>query len=316
MAVREALRGDARRGDRLVLRGKAAPGEEQAFAALRNEAAVGNLVVVVEQPFNTRLCARVQLDRPGRARNAVGRLSAFYNILIGEKCRTAALARLAHADLHAGVVDPALLAAGEVLAEEARVLAHLPAAFDLGVGEVGGEKRIQLAPVATDDARAIAKQLPRARGGEEPDLGARQEVALAVVAAQKLGHLLRHDGVRSVGPYEALGIYAAEAENHRRVLHAAAHFTFPAHEGRQPRHGEDVRIAARVDGDLAPDADRPLLRVRDQPLDSFPFQQHTRYRAVEEHLHAGFARQMVGGLAPDERVVHAGPGLAVTHRRR
>src|SRR5687768_15052301 len=122
MAVREALRGDARRGDGLVLRGKAAPGKEQALATLRHEAAVGHLVVVVEQPFDARLRARVQLDRPGRARDAVGRLGACYDILVREKCRAAALARLAHADLHAAVVHVAAFAAGEMVAEEARVL--------------------------------------------------------------------------------------------------------------------------------------------------------------------------------------------------
>ena len=51
-------------------------------------------------------------------------------------------------------------------------------------------------------------------------------------------------------------------------------------------------------------------------LDAFAFQQRARHDAVEEHLHAGFAQQVIGGLAPDERVVHAGPGLAVAHRRR
>jgi len=52
------------------------------------------------------------------------------------------LAGLAHADLHAGVVDPARLATGDMVAEKTRVFAHLPPSLDFRFGEVGGEQRV------------------------------------------------------------------------------------------------------------------------------------------------------------------------------
>src|ERR1700722_15168891 len=51
LAVGKALGGDPRRGHRLVLGRKTAPGHQEALAGNRNEAFVGNVVIIVEQPF-------------------------------------------------------------------------------------------------------------------------------------------------------------------------------------------------------------------------------------------------------------------------
>src|SRR5688500_13483597 len=64
VAVLEALRGDAGRRERLVLRGQAAARGDDVLAGRGHEGEVGDLVDVVEQPLQARPVAAVELYRP------------------------------------------------------------------------------------------------------------------------------------------------------------------------------------------------------------------------------------------------------------
>lgn len=61
--------------------------------------------------------------------------------------------------------------------------------------------------------------------------------------------------------------------------------------------------------------ERAFLRVRREPRDPVAVEQRAGDGGVEEDLHARLAQQVVGRLAPDQRIVHARVGLAVAHRR-
>src|SRR5882757_3874058 len=139
-----------------MLGGKATPGCEQALSALGYEAPEGDLVGIVQKPFHPRLSAGMQLDRPGRAGYAILELGAPNHVLVHQRSDPANLTGLAHPDLHAGVVDEGLLAAREVIAEEAGIFAHLPPALALRIAEIAPEQSVQLTSVGAKDARAIA----------------------------------------------------------------------------------------------------------------------------------------------------------------
>src|SRR5450432_264374 len=129
VTVGKALRGNARRGHGLVLRRQAPASREQRLAVLRHEALVGYFVAVVDEPGEPGLGARVHFDRPRGARDAGRELGAPNHVGVGKRGYAIDLAGLAHADLHARVVDPALFAAGQVVAEESRVFRNLLATF-------------------------------------------------------------------------------------------------------------------------------------------------------------------------------------------
>src|SRR5450830_1481989 len=63
MTIRETLGGHACGCDCLMLCRQAAAGYEQTLSTLGNETAVGHFVVIVEQPFDFRLLARMQFYR-------------------------------------------------------------------------------------------------------------------------------------------------------------------------------------------------------------------------------------------------------------
>ena len=65
MSVGKALRRYSRRSHGLVLCGKAAAGYKQSLTPLRNETIKRNLIVIVGQPYKSRLVASMKLDRPG-----------------------------------------------------------------------------------------------------------------------------------------------------------------------------------------------------------------------------------------------------------
>src|SRR6185437_15003053 len=176
VAVREALRGHARRCHRLVLRGQATAGDEQRSAVPRYEAFIGNLVIIVDEPREPWTRTGVQLDRPGGAGDRARKLAAGDHIVVRQRTHADDLPALPNADLHAGIVDEASLATGEVVAEEARVLAHLPASLDLGFGEIACTQRIQLASVGSHHARAVAEQLTGTRRRKQEYLRAGQTV--------------------------------------------------------------------------------------------------------------------------------------------
>ena len=131
-------------------------------------------------------------------------------------------------------------------------------------------------------------------------------------AAKHLADRVRHDRVGAIGGQEPRGVHAAEAEDHRRVLHSA----LVADERRETRHRDEVGVAACIDGQLGAQLDRPFLRPRDRAVDAVALQQCADNDRVEEQPHTGLAQEVIGGLAPDQRVVDAGERLPVAHRRR
>ena len=68
--------------------------------------------------------------------------------------------------------------------------------------------------------------------------------------------------------------------------------------------------------ELRAQLDRALLRPGGGADDPLAVEQGAGDDGVEEDAHAGLAQQVVGGLAPHQRVVHPRPGLAVAQRRR
>jgi hypothetical protein len=139
VAVGEALGGDAGGGDGFVLRGEAATGEEEVFAALGDEAGVGDFVDVVEEPFDLGFVAGVEFDGPGGTGDAVLEFFAGEDVGVLEGCDALGLAGLADADLGGGVVEEGAFAAGEIFDEELGVGLGLVAAFDFGLGDIFGE---------------------------------------------------------------------------------------------------------------------------------------------------------------------------------
>ena len=289
---------------------QAAPAEQQALAALGHEAAPGHLVPVVQQPLHARLAAGMQLDGPGRARHAVGELAAAHHVLVAQRRQAACLAGLAHAHLHRGVVDPARLAAGQLVLEEAGVLAHLVAALDLGLGEVVGVDAVELASVGAAHARAVAQQFAGTRGLEQPDLLARQGVTGVGRGGDQRRDLGRHDGVAAVGRLETRHVDALQAEDHRRVLHHAVGTAV----GLEAGHRHQVGIAAGVDGEAGAHVEQAALGPHRRAVDAVAVAVHADRQRVVRELHAGRGQQRIGRFAPRQRLVHPGPGLAVEHR--
>src|SRR6185437_1712981 len=131
-------------------------------------------------------------------------------------------------------------------------------------GDVLDQQRVELAPVAADDAGAVAQQFVGARGGKQENLGARQPIILAVVQPQdEVGGLLPHDAVGAVGREKTVRVDAAETGDYRRILYLAV----LTHEGRQAGHGGNVGVAAGVDRHLGPHRQAPLLGIGGDALD-------------------------------------------------
>src|SRR6185437_12027856 len=102
LAIGKALCRDPRGGHRLVLGRKTAPGSQETLARDRNEAFVGNVVIVIEQPFELWFLAGMQLDRPCRPRDRALALGASHDILVAQCRDPPDLPGLAHTDLHTG----------------------------------------------------------------------------------------------------------------------------------------------------------------------------------------------------------------------
>ena len=103
--------GNARRGHRLVLGRETTAGHQKALARDRHEALVGDVVIIIEQPFELRLFAGMQFDRPSRTRDRALALGAGHDVFVVERGYTPDLPGLADADLHAGIIDERFLAA-------------------------------------------------------------------------------------------------------------------------------------------------------------------------------------------------------------
>ena len=91
------------------------------------------------------------------------------------------LAALAHTNLNTGVIDKTVFATGDVFLDESFVFPHLTTAFDFGLGEIFGQKRIKFAPILTDDPRRIAQKFIRPGRRKEKDFGTRQLILVTLI---------------------------------------------------------------------------------------------------------------------------------------
>ena len=119
-----------------MLGAQVAPGHKQMLAGFRNQGAVGNLVVIVDEPEQVGRFTGVEFNGPGAATDAVGALAGMGHVVIGEPRNAADAAGLADAHFGRAVVDKAVLTAGNMLPEEAGVFLYLAAADDLRLSVV------------------------------------------------------------------------------------------------------------------------------------------------------------------------------------
>src|ERR1022692_150395 len=133
-----------------------------------------------------------------------------------------------------------------MLTKESCVFANLQAAFDLGVGKVRSQQSVELAAVGTDDPSAVTQQLAGSRGGEQPYLRARQDIAFAVAFLEQLGDARGHDRVVAILAPEARRIDPKHSEDHRWILHP----TLVTDERREPCHRNDIGVSGCIDDQL------------------------------------------------------------------
>ena len=124
-------------------RREAAPGDEQALDAERQQRAVGDAVdrgpAALAHVAPCRVAARaVVLDRRAAQRDLVGEAAPAEDVLAGQAVVAVDPAALPHADGRAGGHDHGSLEAGHAIAQEPVVLRDLAAALHLGCGQLPG----------------------------------------------------------------------------------------------------------------------------------------------------------------------------------
>src|SRR5690606_8741996 len=176
--------------------------------------------------------------------DAVVALAAGQHVVVGQRFHADDTARLAHADLGAGVHHVAGFAAGDGVGQEGRVLAHLAAPGDFGLGEVFRIDDVQHVAVARGQPGRVDQQFAGPGGREDPDFFARQVVAPGGVGLlDRLADLGRVDGVLAPVGQEARHVDLAKPEEHGGVLDLAVVAEHIAVAGARD-HG---RIAGGVD---------------------------------------------------------------------
>src|SRR5450755_942064 len=254
----------------------------------------------------------MQLDRPRRAGNSFAKLARLYYIVVHERLHPSRLPRLPDADLHPAVVDEARFTSRDVVAEETCVFANLQAALHLGIGKVRSQQSVELAAVRTDDPSAVAQQLAGSRGGEQPYLRARQAIAFAVAFLEQLGDARGHDRVVAILAPETRRIDSEHSEDHRWILHP----TLITDERREPCHRNDVGVPGCIDDQLCAYAQPALLRPGDSSCHMIALEQDIDDQGMEQYPDARVAKQIIGGVAPHQRIVDARKRLPISHRWR
>src|SRR6516165_7576299 len=250
----------------------------------------------------------MKLDGPSRAGDRSLALVARDDVIVAQHLYASELPRLADSDLNAGIVDKGVFAADQAVLEEARIFAHLPAALDFCLGDVLYQQGIELAAVATDDARTIAQQFVRPGRWKQKHLSAWQIVFTSIVQiADELRDLVAQNAVVAVMCTEAIHIDAHQAKDHGWILHGP----IAANEGLEAGQCCDVRVTTRIDGDVGTDVEASLLGPGDCTVDTLTLCERVNDGSMKQDLGARLGKQIVCCFAPDQRIVRQSKGLAV-----
>ncbi len=212
LAHRHARRHRARRGVRVVRRRKTAATDEQPVEAARHKRSIRNAIHrATGNVLPVGLAARpVVLYRRAAECHLVGKAARLEHVGARQLVVTDHASRLAHADRRARPDEHRTLEAGHPVAQEAVVLADLPAALDLGPRQRDRVRRVNVG-----DARHMDHHHAVERGAVPRPLEPRQVIPAATAACASVP-TAQASCLRG-----ALDVDVREPEQRRERLHPA-----------------------------------------------------------------------------------------------